>query len=227
MQLFLQTCTPQLEKSKNYFAALDFKLIDYEDNTLVYDQQVHILIDHQRSGRRGLTLVKENWDKEIAEIGQLVAIFQRENCHYFISPSGTRFALKSGLMVKIPPTQTKCILGNYSGISLETMDIVKSRKFMQVLGFVQSSGSVEQGWISCTDENNNTISLMAPFGCPHLFVNPSGTFFNSGANPEIIAEVRKRQIPIYEEVTAFNAKCEVDNIILQEPGGIGFFVFYD
>ncbi len=227
MQLFLQTCTAHIQLSKNYFAALDFELEDRGDCTLVYDQQMQILIDHHRSGRKGLTLIKENWKKEIEAINQLVCVIKRENVHYFISPSGTFFALKSEAEMDIPDTQTNCILGSYAGVSLETLDLEKSMKILQALGFEQSSGSMDQGWISCKDQDENAISLMAPFTCPHLFINPSGTFFNSGGNPQIIAEVRKRKVPIFEEITAFNAKGDVENIIMQEPGGLGFFVFND
>jgi hypothetical protein len=226
-QLFLQTCTPNIERSKTYFENLDFELQDKGDYTLVYDQQLRIMIDHSRQGRKGLTLLKENWDLEIDKIGRLVSVIEKENVHYFVGPSGTRFALVSGSSVDIPEAQSKCILGNYAGISLETMDIKKSMEILQILGLEQHSGSIEQGWISCMDQYQNTISLMKPFACPHLFVNPSGTFFNGGSNPDIITEVRKRQIPIYEEITAFNTKSAVDNIIIQEPGGLGFFVFND
>ena len=227
MQLFLQTCTPNIQLSKNYFSALDFELKDLEGYTIAYDQQMHIMIDHNRGGRKGLTLIKENWDKEIAKITPHLRVIQKENVYYFISPSGTRFALRAEAKIDIPVTQSKCMLGNYAGVSIETLDIESSMAVMQALGFEHNSGSMEQGWVGYTDQDQNVISLMAPFACPHLFMNPSGTFFNSGTNPKIIAEVRKKQIPIFEEITVFNSKSEVDNIIMQEPGGLGFFVFND
>jgi len=110
MQLFLQTCTPNIHQSKN------------------------------------------------------------NGVYYFVSPSGTRFALKSGPSVMIPEAQSTCLLGNYAGVSLETMDIKMSMKILQVLGFEQSGGGLDKGWVSCTDQAQNTISLMMPFTCPHLFV---------------------------------------------------------
>ena len=227
MQLFLQTCTPNIHQSKNYFKALDFELEDKGDYTLVYDRQMHIMISHERSGRKGLSLIKENWESEITQLAQFVEVKQNNGVYYFVSPSGTRFALKSGPSVMIPEAQSTCLLGNYAGVSLETMDIKMSMKILQVLGFEQSGGGLDKGWVSCTDQAQNTISLMMPFTCPHLFINPSGTFFNSGGNTEIIAKIRQRGIAIYEEITAFSTKCDVDNITMREPGGVGFFVFND
>ena len=71
------------------------------------------------------------------------------------------------------------------------------------------------------------VSFMVPNVCPHLFFNPSFTYFNSGKNPEIIAKLREAKVPIKEEITLFNPNGEVDNVILQDPGGFGFFVFND
>jgi len=154
-------------------------------------------------------------------------VIKKDDAHYFASPSGTWFKLIAGEQIVAPLGKSKCILGNYAGISLETMDIQKSVDIITSLGFEKSAGGVEQGWLSYTDESQNGISLMSPFACPHSFCNPSGTFFNSGKNPEIIANIRKKNVEIYEEITAFNTNGEVDNIILREPGGIGFFVFND
>lgn len=71
------------------------------------------------------------------------------------------------------------------------------------------------------------VSLMRPLNCPHLFFNPSLTYFNGGRNPEVIAAIRKAGVPISEEITHFNSRGEVDNVILRDPGGYGFFVFND
>ena len=68
---------------------------------------------------------------------------------------------------------------------------------------------------------------MAANSCPHLFFNPSLTYFNSGRNPEVIAGIRAAGIPISEEITIFNKEGRVDNIIIRDPGGYGFFLFND
>jgi len=71
------------------------------------------------------------------------------------------------------------------------------------------------------------VSIMKPNMCPHLFFNPSLTYFNGGKNPEIIEAIRKLDIPITEEITYFNKEGLVDNIIIRDPGGYGFFIFND
>jgi hypothetical protein len=69
---------------------------------------------------------------------------------------------------------------------------------------------------------------MKPFSCPHLFFNPSLTFFNGKENnPKVIQKIRDLNIPITQEITAFNEEGLVDNIIIRDPGGLGFFVFND
>lgn len=71
------------------------------------------------------------------------------------------------------------------------------------------------------------ISLMKPFSCPHLFFNPSMTYFNGKDNLAVIRKIREAGIPITQEITAFNTEGIADNVILRDPGGYGFFVFND
>ena len=44
---------------------------------------------------------------------------------------------------------------------------------------------------------------------------------------EVIGKVRELGIPIAEEITHFNKEGLVDNIIIRDPGGYGFFIFSD
>ncbi|MBT7993740.1 MAG: hypothetical protein HN691_02595 [Bacteroidetes bacterium] len=118
-------------------------------------------------------------------------------------------------------------LGNSAGLSLETMDMELSFEIWQKLGFSTSMGSLGEGWISLKNTDNLTISLMRPLACPHLFFNPSLTYFNGEKNMEIIDHIRKIKIPITEEITYFNKENIADNIIIRDPGGLGFFLFND
>jgi hypothetical protein len=68
---------------------------------------------------------------------------------------------------------------------------------------------------------------MKPQTCPHLFFNPSLNFFNGEDNISIISKIRSLDIPITEEITHFNKENKVDNIIIRDPGGYGFFLFND
>jgi hypothetical protein len=68
---------------------------------------------------------------------------------------------------------------------------------------------------------------MAPNACPHLFFNPSLTYFNGKNNLQIIENIRKSGVDITEEITVFNKEGIVDNVILRDNGGLGFFIFSD
>ena len=76
-------------------------------------------------------------------------------------------------------------------------------------------------------EAGDSISLLQAQQCPHLLFNPSLTYFNGFHNLEIIESIKKHNIEITEKVTEFNSKGEVDNIILRDSGGLGFFIFND
>ena len=185
------------------------------------------MIDHDRKMRAGICLLKESWEEEIASLRIFATVIQKEEDHFLVDSSGCWIRLKSAKKIELSPTDKSCILGNFAGLSLETLDIKNSQKILSILGFKHSMGTAEQGWMSFTDAFDNTVSLMVPFSCPHLFFNPSLTFFNGKSNPQIIQEIRDLKIPITEEITAFNDKGLVDNIIIREPGGYGFFIFND
>jgi hypothetical protein len=68
---------------------------------------------------------------------------------------------------------------------------------------------------------------MAYGSSPHLFFNPSLTYFNGKNNLAVIESLRESGIPLAQEITHFNDKGIVDNVILQDAGGLGIFVFSD
>jgi hypothetical protein len=118
------------------------------------------------------------------------------------------------------------VTGNFAGLSIETLDISKSQELWQVLGFEPTAGDADKGWVSLSN-GELTISLMAPLACPHLFLNPSLTYFNGDQNLKVIDQIQNRKIGIVEEITVFNDEGKVDNIIIQDPGGLGAFLFSD
>ncbi len=227
MQLFYQTPSPNLNHSKSYFTDLGFTILPYGESIIAYDSQFKLLIDPKPTTRPGLCLIKENWEAERIALEKLTKVLSKEDSIYFADPSGTWVELKNGSPVDIPKTDSKCLLGNFAGLSLELIDIELATKIWTALGFEHKMGSIEKGWMSFGDQFENNISMMVPFACPHLFLNPSLTFFNGADNPKIIKTIRERSIPILEEITAFNKEGIVDNIILSEPGGYGFFIFND
>lgn len=227
MQLFYHTPTPDLERSKKYFSQLNLDWHQDGDSYYAYDQQLCMEISDDRKQRPGLCFVKPSWTEELDALRIFAKIHSVGNAHYLASPSGCWIQLKEADPIHLPSSQKKCLLGNFAGLSLETMDMALSARIFACLGFEHTMGELEKGWMSYSDKYKNTVSLMVPFACPHLFLNPSLTFFNGGENPRIIQQVRDLSIPILEEITAFNKESIVDNIILSEPGGYGFFVFND
>ena len=52
-------------------------------------------------------------------------------------------------------------------------------------------------------------------------------YFNGKNNLEIIEKIRSEGIEFTQEITEFNKEGIVDNVILRDPGGYGFFLFSD
>jgi hypothetical protein len=119
------------------------------------------------------------------------------------------------------------LVGNFSGLSMESSDVHKSLAIWETLGFEIKMGGPDKGYVVLAHTDGFGLSLMQPMTCPHLFFNPSMTFFNGKDNLNLIAKIRKAGIPIAEEITHFNKENIVDNIIIRDPGGYGFFVFSD
>ena len=88
-------------------------------------------------------------------------------------------------------------------------------------------GNIEQGWVVFQNEEKATVSFMMPNSCPHLFFNPSLNYFNGKNNLAVIEKIKKAEISFTEEITHFNSNGMVDNVIVRDEGGLGFFVFSD
>lgn len=120
------------------------------------------------------------------------------------------------------------LLGNASGLTLETTNIEGSIQFYEATGLLLKSGKPTDGFVTLSDENGFEMALLRYGFCPHTFKNPSVSYFNGKeGNPMVIDQVRKSGIAITEEITHFNDEGIVDNIIICDPGGFGSFVFND
>jgi hypothetical protein len=224
--MILQTSTPAFEKSLEFYARLGYTVV--EDTPFVTDGQVIIEINQDRYARPGIKLFSNDWQDVVA---RLPSHYQplATKFGYLLMDNGTWIYLveeQFSLKVKshlIPPSS----LGKYAGVSLEVLAVDKAFEIWKLLGFKKTSGDTSKGWITIENESGFTISLMKPLVCPHLFVNPSLTYFNGSDNLAIIDEVRRSGVPIEEEVTHFNQDGIVDNLVLRDPGGLGIFVFND
>ncbi|MEM6674888.1 MAG: hypothetical protein AAF726_18715 [Planctomycetota bacterium] len=228
MTTHLTTATPSLTDSEMYFKMLGFTKVSASP-VLFSDGKALVEIDPDRFARPGIKIHRASWSDLLGDLEPFGPIHERGSTRVVAAPSGTWVYLVEG-DAPAPDSAASAepsVLGSYAGISMETTRMADSLRFWELFGFTVLAGGADQGWLSMADADGFSISLMAPFACPHMFRNPSLTYFNSGSNPEIIAEIRRREIPILEEVTVFNKSGEVDNVILEEPGGCGFFVFND
>lgn len=229
MKSIIHTPTNKLENSLDFYNRLNFKVISDEKPLLVTDGKAIIEINPERFARAGIKLYKDSWSNEVSNLKKLTAVTKFEQGYLLSDPSGVRIYLIEGELGVDYTRQENSfgIIGNFSGLSLETTDISKSVTVWEALGFSKSMGSIEQGWVAYTSQDGLTVNFMKPLSCPHLFFNPSMTYFNGGNNLEVIKKIRAANIPVTEEITYFNKEGIVDNIIIRDPGGYGFFIFND
>ena len=228
MKVHLITPTSDLTASLDFYASLQFSILSHEKPTLVTDGKVVIEIDPDRFVRPGVKVYTETPEALATQLGALVPVIQNKEGYLLQDPTGTTIYLSNQSFPALAsaPASTS-ILGNFAGISLETVDPEKTIAIWKAIGFTRQTGTIDQGWISLTNDHGLGVSIMKMNTCPHLFFNPSLTYFNGGENLKVIEKVRSANIPITEEITHFNNVGIVDNIILRDPGGYGFFVFND
>jgi len=233
MRGHFQTPTNNLQGSIEFYEKLNFKLLSTKPEVLVTDGRLIMEINPSRYARASVKLFQNDWSEVLDQIGRNTALIEVEKGHLVASPCGVHVFLLGGASPITEKMKSQLgdssfgLTGNFAGLSLETTDMKRSATFWNTLGFEKTMGDVDQGWVTLQDSNGMGISLMKPMSCPHLFFNPSMTFFNGKNNLNIIAQIREKNIPIVEEITHFNKEGIVDNIILRDPGGFGMFLFSD
>lgn len=233
MTTIIQTPTPDLASSLSFYKKLKFEVLSEADPVVVTDGKAIVEINPDRYARAGVKCFKESWAKEVAELEKLTKVTSIDGGYILSDPSGMWIYLMEQEWEIAPVSiamEDPCfgVPGNFAGLSLESTDMAASVAIWETLRFEKGMGSVDQGWVTYTDAAGFGISLMKPLACPHLFFNPSLTYFNGKENnPIIIEKIRALDIPITEEITQFNKEGKVDNIIIRDPGGYGFFIFND
>ncbi|MEL7123082.1 MAG: hypothetical protein AAFO07_26770 [Bacteroidota bacterium] len=229
MNTILISPTPDINESRNFYQKLGFTTIGDPTLNLFSDGKVVIEVNTDRFIRAGIKLYQESWEKEVKLLQSLTTVILSDGGYLLSDVNGTWIYLINGHspIQEIDPTITPSILGKFAGLSLESIAFEQSIKIWESLNFKIGQGSKESGWITLENRDKMSISIMNPMSCPHLFFNPSLTYFNGGNNLENIAKIRKQGISITEEITIFNKEGIVDNVIVRDPGGYGFFVFND
>lgn len=229
MQSIIITPTNGLQNSFDFYQRLNFTIIPHDSMNLVTDGKVVIEISENRFARAGVKLFQENWEEVVKILKTKTKVIEIKNGYLVNDGNGVfiyLMELKPAIEIDFEKVESST-LGNSMGVSIEAFDIEKTVEIWSILGFSQTMGSIEQGWVVYTNEEGFGVSFMQPNSCPHLFFNPSLTYFNGNKNLEIIEKIRQSGILIAEEVTVFNKEGIVDNIILQDNGGLGFFIFSD
>ena len=228
MQLTMQIPTANLNQSIVFYKKLGFEIRTQGLKILAIDSQICNEINQERTARIYIQLHQNSRNNSLLQLKDRTPIIKIEEGYLITDPNGIWIKLiEKTLNEKAIRSNSKSLLGNYGGVYIETLDVSKSYEFWSLLGFSSTSKDFSKGWIEIKSEAGDSISLLQAQQCPHLFFNPSLTYFNGFRNLEIIESIKKHNIGIREKVTEFNSKGEVDNIILRDSGGLGFFIFND
>ncbi|MCB0738320.1 MAG: hypothetical protein KDC92_12455 [Bacteroidetes bacterium] len=227
MQILLQVNTPNLEKSIAFYNQIGFQYKELYEKHFVSDGKNVIYINEAKTARAGIVFNGANMQL----IDAITSKYAHTNANretILADPSGTFIYLVQDEF-QIPEFVNKnSLLGNAAGVSLEMVDVELGMKLYTNLGFSKTQGDLTNGWVLLQHFTGFGLSIMAPNACPHIFHNPSLTYFNGKEGNEIvIANLRESNISFAEEITAFNKEGKVDNVILTDPAGFGFFVFND
>jgi predicted enzyme related to lactoylglutathione lyase len=226
MKTIIHTATPDIEKSKDFYAKLGYNQIS-EEPVLFTDGKFIVEINPDRFARPGLKMFSDDWSTVTTELAKITHVLESGDGFVACDPNGVWLYLVNENVEQETAGESFGKTGNFSGVSIEAVDIEKTTSFWNAAGFTQSSGDISQGWAVYSNGSGIDVSIMTANMCPHLFFNPGLTFFNSGNNVENIEQLRDAGIPITEEITHFNKEGIVDNVIINDPGGLGFFIFND
>lgn len=225
----LHTPTNNLKESIDFYTKLGFNYLPLNEKHYVFDGSITIEINADRYARAGVKIYRESWLKEIERLREFTPVAIIGDGFMLSDSTGVRIYLiekESG--IDFPDDEgVQSTLGNFAGLSLEGITVKQAYKVWKEIGFDITMGSEDESWMGSENKDGLSISFMKSNTCPHLFFNPSMTFFNGKNNLEVIAKIRNLEIPITEEITYFNKENIVDNIIIRDPGGFGFFLFSD
>lgn len=228
MKLTLQTPTANLNQSVDFYKKLGFQVKRNSLGALAVDSQICIQINSQRTARVSILLHQKDWTETILKLKNNAPSLEVNEGFMTSDPNGILIELRpENSNSKMLSSNNKCLLGNYGGVCIETLDLQRSYEFWETLGFKSTIKDFSKSWIEMKSNSGDSISLLKSQQCPHLFFNPSLAYFNGCQNLEIIEEIKSQKISIAEEITEFNTNGTVDNIILKDSGGLGFFIFND
>jgi len=219
MKAIVVSPAQNLESSKNFYQKLGFQYENYKNHHYVGDGEFIIQLDSRPEARTGIAFYGNDVPKNTKMVNGV---------NTGVDPNGVYVYVKQSR--QYPTLQFKSnqsFLGNFAGISLESLNLESTIEFWTQYGYLITAGGPENGWIQMENESGLGVAIMKYGTCPHSFRNPSLTFFNGSSNIDIINKIRSTDTWIAEEITHFNKDNIVDNIVLVDPGGYGMFIFSD
>jgi len=227
-QITIQTPTPSIAESQQFYEKLGFRKIPNHHKQIFTDGKAIIEINEDGFARAGLRFYKKSWIEELENLKQYHTILEFSEGYLTTDPNGVWiYLVASDFTFEVNGESSFSKLGYYAGVSIETFSMEKTLEFYKMIGLDLTEGSTDHPWMTLSHPCGFIVSFMKPLSCPHLFFNPSLTYFNGSNNPSIIKSIRSEGIPITEEITLLSKNGEVDNIIIRDPGGLGFFIFND
>lgn len=216
-----------LNQSKDFYTSLDFSISVTTDGFIASANELIISVEKNVHIRPGIRLYQVDWSQKVNALAEHTIVHKTEDGHILGDGNGNTIYLSTAEKPSFVSKEENSSLGGYAGLSIESLHFARSIKIYEALGFEIVQGSPESSWLVMVNKDKLGVSLMKHNTCPHLFFNPSLTFFNGGKNMPVIEKIRSAGIPIAEEITVFNEEGIVDNVIIRDPGGLGMFVFND
>ncbi|MFN2260579.1 MAG: hypothetical protein ABR595_00745 [Psychroflexus sp.] len=227
MKIIIQTPTANLQKSIDFFTKLGFSKCESSIQNLFTDGRFYLQINPDKFARVGLKIFVDDLENVSKKLQKHTKLLDFENTKVFRSHNTTiKLSDEKIELPELKNTNTS-LLGNFAGLSLETLDMSSAFRLWNSLGFGLKMGDYDKAWMTLENNHGFCVSFMKLNTCPHLFINPSLTFFNGKNNFDLIQKIREKNISFAEEITHFNENNIVDNIILKDPGGLGIFMFND
>lgn len=206
MRLIVESPAPDVNASLSYYKDIGFESTKWRKAYLCHIKKLTIFLNPDPYSRPCINL------------------FGAQEERTMVSPSGT-WVKERKEKIKYSSQDTKSLLGNYAGVCVETLDLEASFIFWQAKGF-KGDFDLNVSWCQLENENGDRLSLLKANSCPHLFTNPSLAFFNGPENSAIIQKIKALRLPVNQEVI-FGEEASAENLILNDPGGLGFFIFND
>lgn len=134
MIVSVHTPTPDRAASAEFYQRLGFECIDSGERVFA-DSQVRIEIQPDRYARPGLRLYGANWEDKVGHLRQLTHIYKAGNDLLLNDGTGCWIYLTPDAPPEAQSVETRAIIGNFAGLSLEAHDLDRTVEIWRLLGF--------------------------------------------------------------------------------------------